>query len=102
MFDLDSSSFFLDHKNICKNNSLFTKIIAAKDLVCKEDDLYCNYYYLATVCPKKRGILVDMAMTPLKSIRKGKVGWCWWKIQHKCCRIGTKLSKIGGEMAKKN
>ena len=26
----------------------------------------------------------------------------FWKILHKCCMIGTKTFKIGGEMAKKN
>ena len=42
-----------------------------------------------------------MAITPLKSIRKGKVG-VFRKILHKCCRIGTKPFQISGEMAKKN
>ena len=56
MFDSDISSFFLDHKNIYINTtvSLFTKIIAAKDLVCQKDDLYCNYcayLSISTGCP---------------------------------------------------
>ena len=50
--------------------------------------------------PKKSVLSKKMARTPLKSIRKGK---SWFrKIQHKCCRIGTKPFKISGEMAKKN
>ena len=42
-----------------------------------------------------------MASTTLKSIRKVKVG-VFWKIELKCCRIGTKPFKISAEMAKKN
>ena len=41
-----------------------------------------------------------MAITTLKSIRKGKIG-VFWEIQLKCCRIGTKPFKIGGKMAYK-
>ena len=47
---------------------------------------------------KKTGISKNMAITTLKSIRKGKIG-VFWKIQLKCCRIGTKPFKIGGKMA---
>ena len=50
---------------------------------------------------KKRVISKNMAITTLKSIRKGKIG-VYWKIHLKCCRIGTKPFKIGGKMAKKN
>ena len=34
-----------------------------------------------------------MAITTLKSIRKEKIG-VFWKIQLKCCRIGTKPAAI--------
>ena len=42
-----------------------------------------------------------MAITPPTSeSEREKVG-VFWKIQLKCCRIGPKPFKIGGEMAKK-
>ena len=47
---------------------------------------------------KKTGILFDMAVTHLKSIRKRK-SWCFTKIQLVCCRIGVKPFK---KMAKKS
>ena len=44
-----------------------------------------------------------MAITPLKSNPSEREKVCvFWKILHKCCRIGTKPFKINGEMAKKN
>ena len=69
MFESDSS-FFLDPKNIYKNTtvSLFTKIIAAKDLVCQKDDLYCNYcsylsiYLYLAICML---VSIQLAQYPL-------------------------------------
>ena len=46
---------------------------------------------------KKSVISKTMAITPLKSIEREKVG-VFRKIQHKCCRIGTKPFNISGEM----
>ena len=47
---------------------------------------------------KKTGISKNMAITTLKSIRKGKIG-VFWKIELKCYRIGPKHFKIGVKMA---
>ena len=42
----------------------------------------------------KKGDLVEMAMTPLKNaIEMEKVG-VFWKIQHKCSKIGIKMFKL--------
>ena len=43
-----------------------------------------------------------MAITPKNALdRKGKVA-VFWKIWHKCCKIGSKMVKIDGEMAENN
>ena len=61
---------------------------------------YLNIYTYLQGESKKSGISNHMAITTLKSIRRGKVG-VFWKIQLKCCRIGTKPSKIDGKWLRK-
>ena len=41
---------------------------------------------------QKKVALVQMAITPLKLNRNKTSGWAVWKIQHKCCRIGSFFS----------
>ena len=56
----------------------------------------CVVMYHVYTCYRvpKKGDLVEMAMTPLKNaIEMEKVG-VFWKIQHKCSKIGIKMFKL--------
>ena len=70
---------------------------------------YIYYYYIVIVilllsilftrCLKK-GILIEMAITPLESFKNWKVA-AFWKLKHACYIIGIKMFTIGGWIAKK-
>ena len=77
------------------------RIIPQSTAGCKEISFRFKIYfdkYIIQGESKKSVISKNMAITTLKSIRKGKVD-VFWKNQLKCCRIGTKNFKIGGKMA---